>query len=201
MNTPKKILNISDLKDWWSEYGHDYIIPKSKKVWPEGWNVVEYIKDIIIERNWQYKSICDVGCGYGRLVSAFDPRNYIGVDLNPNILKRVPKEYKTKEISKVNDIPKADIYFLYTVFNHTPEELAYEMIKHFYNQNAEWVLVCEILGRVWKNDKLKHPSYGKEISEYIELFNVNGFELIDIKAKLYVSYKNWNMSFLFFRRK
>lgn len=72
-------------KSYWINDNCNNIIPKNWGEFPEGFNVIDFLREITEELD--FKSVLDFGCGYGRLSKAFDSDKYLGIDLNYKALK------------------------------------------------------------------------------------------------------------------
>jgi len=76
-------------------------------------------------------TVCEIGCGTGRLAKHFKPKNYLGLDINHISLdiaeKRNPK-HKFDLIMWDSLYPTADTYLLYTVMMHIPDGEVYRMV-------------------------------------------------------------------------
>lgn len=81
------------------------------------------------------KSIMDIGCGTGTLVEYIHPREYLGVDLNPDFIKLAKKKYPQYDFIVLNIVTqklpdqKFDIIFIMNVLHHLTDAEIIKMLK------------------------------------------------------------------------
>jgi len=173
-----------DILTFWQTQGLDHIKPETKGEFPEGWDIRDYLVTEIGSN-----TVIEIGCGYGRLCGKFFPAKYIGVDVNPNAIrkaKQLNKKYKFKQIDPATPLPISDYIFYYTVLLHVPDEDIVEMLREN-TRNTDYVIVGEILGRDWRRGG-NPPVFNREHSEYIEIFKEAGLSHIQT---VYMPYKRY----------
>lgn len=117
---------------WTHDENCDNVIPKNWGEFPEGFNVIDFLREITKELD--FKRVLDFGCGYGRLSKAFDSDKYIGVDLNLKALKVARKnnpQYRYEDIFiNSKNYPDSDLVNAFGVFLHlNDEDLEEALIK------------------------------------------------------------------------
>ena len=162
-----------DTIDFWKKQGHEYIIPTEGGEFPEGWDVKSYLSKLC-----DGKSITEIGCGTGRLSSAFQPEQYIGIDISSKALEIAEsknKHYKYLLDNQEDPYPNADVRLVYTVLLHIDDDCIGDLIENLC-EGTERVIVAEIMGRKWRRPG-DPPVFNREADEYITLFEKCGFEL------------------------
>ena len=191
-----------DTTDFWKERGHDYIIPTTGGEFPEGWDVKSYLSKLC-----DGKSITEIGCGTGRLSSAFQPEQYIGIDISSKALEIAEsknKHHKYLLDNQEDSYPNADVRLVYTVLLHIDDDCIGDFIENLC-KDTERVIVAEIMGRKWRRPG-NPPVFNREAEEYITLFEKCGFEKDYHNEKPYEKYADHllgpvNITFLTFKRK
>jgi len=103
---------------WSGEKGKRLVYPGSV-VWPDDDCVS------LIRKMCGSGSICEVGCGTGRVASAFQPQQYVGVDINETAIQKAKEDLPSHSFRVIDwddDLPEADVYLFYTVLLHCPDE-------------------------------------------------------------------------------
>ena len=187
-----------DIYEFWKTNSLNNIKPsRVHKEFPEGFDVTQRLKEYKSEK--EYGTITEIGCGYGRLCTGFNPDKYMGVDISPSALTRAGKlhpEYQFKllsDIESIYDYPISKTKLLYTVLLHIPDSDIKEMIHALCETTLGSVIVVECLGRDWRR-KGNPPVFNREIEDYKNLFENYGYELTDWTKWEYAAYKNWNKS-------
>ena len=191
-----------DTTDFWKGEGHEYIKPTTGGEFPEGWDVKSYLSKLC-----DGKSITEIGCGTGRLSSAFQPEQYIGIDISSKALEIAEsknKHYKYLLDNQEDPYPNADVRLVYTVLLHIDDDCIGDFIENLC-KDTERVIVAEIMARKWRRPG-DPPVFNREADEYITLFEKCGFELEYNNEKPYEKYKDHllgptNITFLTFRKK
>ncbi|MBM3200901.1 MAG: class I SAM-dependent methyltransferase [Chlamydiae bacterium] len=189
--------------NFWAEEGLDHIIPKGYGDYPEGFDVVSFLRSWLSP--FDQSDIVDLGCGYGRLCTAFSKERYKGLDINPNAVLMAKKLYPDYQFFELETYPKADLYLAYTVFLHLED---HEVESILQKVDTSYFIVAEILGREWRRDG-NPPVFNREFDEYLKIFHRYQFDLVEEKLKPYERYKqnacylgkNTDISFLLFKRK
>jgi len=117
---------------------------------------------------------CEVGCGDGRIAALFDPRTYMGLDINANSISRAKESLPTHDLRKINwedSYPLASTYLFFTVLLHIPDAEIDAIIKKLSNK----VVVIEAMGR-WLRDYGRGNNYQRDPIEYRALFKKHGFK-------------------------
>lgn len=197
-------------KSYWINDNCNNIIPKNWGEFPEGFNVIDFLREITEELD--FKSVLDFGCGYGRLSKAFDSDKYLGIDLNYKALKIARDDnagYKYEEtFIDTEYYPNSDLTNVYTVFLHLDDNTLEEVLLKLSKSTNKYIIISEIMGREWRRNGLP-PAFCRDKEEYIKYLNKYGFELYkeyDKPYKRYIEDKNWddkknrNVSFLIFRK-
>ena len=76
-------------------------------------------------------SVCEVGCGPGRMAKFFNAAGYIGVDINPAAIEVAIEKnplHAFKRIKWDDEYPEADTYFFFTVLLHIPDDEVYSIL-------------------------------------------------------------------------
>ena len=192
-------MDISNVKEFWENDNFKNIKPTSNE-FPEGFDVLGTLKKIANELN--YESIVELGCGYGRLSTAFDKDKYIGTDISDRACDKARVKNPTYTYQEYSH-PKADIYLAYTVFLHLTDEQVHNELKQI---NSKYFIISEILGNEWANNgKGGVPTYNRELEQYNSIMKEHGYELSYEVNHLYKRYENWgrrnkNIYFLVYKR-
>jgi len=153
---------------FWRDHSLTNIKPNTGEEYPEGWDVVEYFKNFMTPK--EYGDTIEVGCGYGRLCKAFNPDNYLGLDISPNAI----------------------IKLLYTVLLHQCDEDIKNMIESLCITSRR-IIVAEICGRDWRR-KGNPPVFNRTPEEYDAIFREYDRGLSAIIKKPYERYKKKSKS-------
>jgi len=186
-----------DHKAFWVGDGLRNILPKGSEGDPAGWDERAFLKQwtgaIPFETAWE------LGCGYGRLATAFDAKQYVGVDLNPKAVERARQDnpgYTFREIDFDDAYPQGDLCLAYTVLLHIHDDYIHDVAARI-AAGSRSVLVVEILGRRRRGGG-KTPSFNRERGEYEQIFSA--FELAWELRKPYLFYRDTDISFLYFQK-
>lgn len=124
-------------------------------------------------------TVCEFGCGDGRLSGIFDPDKYFGYDINKYALaaaKESNPEHKYRNI-----LSSADTILAYTVLLHIPDHEIEGVIDQF--QYYDTIVIGEIMGRKWRRSG-NPPVFNRELSEYIEMIG-RDYEVIKVPYPRY----------------
>ena len=183
----------TDIQTFWTNADFRYINPAyPADEFPEAWDVREQLREIMADR-----PVAEVGCGYGRLCTAFSTERYTGYDISPAAIdaarQRFPG-YRFLVMADENDFQATDAVLLYTVLLHVADEDIGPFISRL-SREARFVLVAEIMNRGWRRSG-NPPVFNRAAQEYIDLFAQHGFDVGDIITAPYHRYPGWNITFL-----
>jgi SAM-dependent methyltransferase len=186
-----------DILKFWTNADFRYINPAyPAEEFPEGWDVRKELRDVIGER-----TVAEIGCGYGRLCTAFSAERYTGYDISPAAIDaarlRFPG-YRFRVMADEDDFEAAEAVLLYTVLLHVADEDIGAFIARLASR-ARFVLVAEVMGRGWRRSG-NPPVFNRAAEEYIALFAQRGFGIDDVITAPYHRYPGWNITFLAFAR-
>ena len=183
--------------NFWSKNSLTNIKPARGGEFPEGWDVIDFFKNLYSEE--EYGSILDIGCGYGRLCNAFNAKNYCGLDISSHAIEKAQKvhpEYKFSLLDYSINLPPSDTKLVYTVLLHQTDEDIDTIVKTLCNTTRR-IIVAEICGRDWRRSG-NPPVFNRNKQEYIELFNAYGKNIEKQYSKPYKAYKGTNIDILVF---
>ncbi len=201
--------NPHDITSYWEQDQFQNIIPQNVKLgqFPEGWNVRDYLGMTLTPyletaraQGQKDLRILEVGCGYGRLSSAFKPGDYLGVDVNKFAIdkaRQINPEHSYQKVSFVDDYPQSALTYAFCVLLHIDDDTVSSVISKMCHA-SKIVVVAEILGRKWRRGGLP-PVYNREQVDYEQLFQAQGYRLFRSSALPYLHYENTNITFLMFQ--
>jgi SAM-dependent methyltransferase len=154
--------------EFWRLKWRSHIVPYKAK-YPEGLDAITNLKDAIGER-----TVRDIGCGYGRLASIFDPFKYIGFDIALGAIKKARKEnpYYTFVEWDFQELPAKDVTLLYIVMLHVDDDDLKEFCE-LVSRNTNRIVIADIMQRY-----LNFPvplCIGRDVNDYINMFSSLGF--------------------------
>lgn len=182
-----------DVIEFWKKDDFKNITAGGKQ-FPEGWDVRTLIHELVGSED-----IIEVGCGYGRLVEAFTPEQYTGVDINPTAVVEATNrnpQYTFREFSVDEELPSSTWLMFYTVLLHVPNDVIQEYLKSV-TRNATKVLISEILGKSWAD--LWKYAFNRDEEEYDRLMENCGFVKTQSVEREYQHY-NTTYKFLVYER-
>lgn len=170
--------------------------------YPEGFDVIEILSTIIKGR-----PVVEVGCGYGRLVDAFEPGSYIGLDCNEEAIRRARVTYPDHTFQLIDryEYPPSMCKLAYTVAMHIPDDEYPEFVEAICTRTGDQVVIAEILGHhrrrklELKKEGYIHATFGRDRDEHENEFAKHGFKLVTWREHMYQG-KGVNFTFLDFRR-
>jgi SAM-dependent methyltransferase len=183
-------LEMNKVYEFWKNNSLNNIKPNRGGEFPEGWNVIEFFKNLYTKE--EYGSVLDIGCGYGRLCKAFDPLNYLGIDFSKEAISQAKKlnpNYMFDSIKDSTDYPTSNTKLLYTVLLHQSDEDIDDIIKNLCESTRSMIIVAEICGRKWRRPG-NPPVFNREKEEYIKLFAKHGRFIQEQYSEPYAAYKN-----------
>ena len=104
---------------WKRQNGARHITPRGLH-WPEG----EWCK-VAMQSIGLGKDIVEFGCGPGRLAGCFDPKRYLGVDINEasiKIAREAHPQYRFKLLDEKAALPECDALLCHTVLLHVADD-------------------------------------------------------------------------------
>lgn len=179
-----------DIYEFWKNNSLKHIKPNRGGEFPEGWDVVDFFENMYTVE--EYGEVIDVGCGYGRLCTAFDSENYLGLDYSSEAINtaiELHPEYMFEQCSMEDEYLYSDTKLLYTVLLHIPDNDIEEMV-HKLRSSSERIIVAEILGRDWRRSG-NPPVFNRDLRDYVKLFG----DIVDYSVKpceAYTGYKKNN---------
>ncbi len=157
------------IKKFWECDNLVNIKPPTGTEFPEGFD-----PSIVLAQIYELfgcRAVTELGCGYGRLCTAFVPAAYRGFDINKNAIEmarqRYPK-YSFDYLEGVDDLPDGDLLLGYTVFLHMADSYIESWCKTICSKYSK-VLVVELLGRDWREGSAV-PVFCRSLKDYQELF-------------------------------
>lgn len=156
---------------------------KGMKEFPEGFDLLTVVKEISDQLG--YNSIIDLGCGEGRLAPSFDPKKYIGVDIDHRAIQEAQKKFSNYQFTTVEKAPQyADLYLAYALFGYMSSEALDQILS---NIRCKWLIVGEILGKEWHLNTIP-PLYSRDLSEYIKALRRHDFILQKHEKRVHKQY-------------
>lgn len=192
-----------DILAFWRRAQLFQINPGESEEFPEGWDVRVELREIFGDRY-----VSDIGCGYGRLCTAFRSDRYLGFDLNPAALEAAQRrnpDYRFSLMRDPLDYTVREAALLYTVLLHIHDD-DIELVVANLCKRASFIVVAEVMLRSWRGQKDSRPDkappvFNRDASEYVAMFAANGFDVDDVLIAPYKRYPNTDMTFLAFTRK
>jgi SAM-dependent methyltransferase len=191
------LIEVGDLQDkiynFWKNHSLANIKPKVGEEWPEGWDVTEFFRNFMTEE--EYGQVIEIGCGYGRLCTAFNKDKYLGLDISYDALRRATKIFPNYKFKLIEEEDLNNLYqysntkFLYTVLLHQTDEDIEDMVKNLC-MTSDTIIVAEIMGRDWRRQG-NPPVFNREVGEYEALFSEYDKGLSKIVKRPYTRYKDW----------
>jgi SAM-dependent methyltransferase len=185
--------SVQTLASFWKTAGLEFIIPNTGTEFPEGFDLLNLLRSLID----QEMSIVEVGCGYGRLCSAFSPTKYHGLDLNPIAIehgKKLFPNYKLSCIEPWETLPEAEIVLAYCTAFHIPDNELARFLKLLCS-SSNIVLIAELMDRRWRREG-NPPIFNREPEEYVVGMLTEKFYLTNILKVPYQRYDcaPWNIN-------
>lgn len=109
-------------------------------------------------------TVCEFGCGDGRLAAAFSHDAYTGYDINQHAIDAAKKNNPAHVFGSA--LVLADTILAYTVLLHIPDHEIESVIKQFLPY--ERIVIGEIMGRQWRRPG-NPPVFNRDLSEYVEM--------------------------------
>jgi SAM-dependent methyltransferase len=183
-----------EIYEFWRDHSLSNIKPDTGQEFPEGWDVVEFFKTFKTPK--EYGEIIEIGCGYGRLCRAFDPVEYLGLDISPYAIQQAKTlnpyyEFEVIEENKMHkSYPHSRTKLLYSVLLHQTDEDIDSIIENLC-ETSRRIIVVELCGRDWRREG-NPPVFNRGPEEYDIMFSNHGRGLSTIIKKPYTRYKKYN---------
>jgi len=187
----------NDIYTFWKNNSLRNIKPSRGGEFPEGWDVVQFFKDLYTEE--EYGKIIDVGCGYGRLAKAFNPLNYLGIDFSKEAIakaKELNPDHMFSVLENSTEYPVSNTKLLYTVLLHQTDEDIDDIVKSLC-KTTDMIIVAEICGRSWRRTG-NPPVFNREVGDYEKLFAKHGNRVLEHYTEPYKAYKDTNIDIMVF---
>lgn len=187
-----------DILDFWRRAQLAHINPAITDEFPEGWDVREELRELFGNRQ-----VTDIGCGYGRLCTAFQPDRYTGYDLNPAAIETARQRHPSYRFALMRDpldYPAGDAALLYAVLVHVHDDDIEATVAPLCRR-ANFIVVAEIMQRSWRGEGMPRPKgappvFNRDVSEYVAMFAMQGFDVDDVVVAPYKRYPDTKMTFL-----
>jgi SAM-dependent methyltransferase len=187
-----------EIIQFWQNAQLVHINPGLSDELPEGWDIKNELAAI-----FQNRTVSDIGCGYGRLCSAFDPARYTGFDINPSAIaaaKHRNPGYRFTHMRTPSDYEVTDAALLYTVLLHVHDDDIEPFIAQLCLRSKR-IVAAEIMLKAWRGDTLTRPPgappvFNRDAKVYIEMFEKNGFAVDDIIVGPYKRYPDTVLTLL-----
>jgi SAM-dependent methyltransferase len=191
---------VRDYKAWWTNDELNNCWPGDGKA--GGWDETEWIRKHIAQIYTQYgRRVLDYGCGPGRHTSAFDPRYYTGVDLNPRAIIKAQDahpEATFREIDFLEDLPECGLILAWTVLLHIHDEHLAAVITQLTNIRPQYIVIAEIMDKRWRAiSSPLGPFYQRDFDDYLGLLYGHSYTLVENHRIPYQRYANHKASDIF----
>lgn len=180
--------------NFWKNHSLANIKPGIGGEFPEGWDVVEFFHNFL--KPQEYGTVIEVGCGYGRICTAFDQNRYTGLDISREAIKKAKSLHPKYNFLLLDEddlasfFPYSKTKILYTVMLHQSDEDIRDIVKNLCVTSKK-IIVAEICGRDWRRPG-NPPVFNREPEEYIQLFADSGKGSCNIFKKPYERYKDFD---------
>jgi SAM-dependent methyltransferase len=190
---------------WQGKDGIRNVIPRAGRSgeYPErpSFDPLKVLPDIIKGR-----PVCEIGCGYGRLCSAFEPNKYVGCDINVEAIHMASEDYPDYSFHIINEYryPPSMAKFAYTVAMHIPDDEYPLMVKAMCESTGDQIVIAEILGShlrkemTIKKEGVSHATYGRSKELHVAEFGKWGWSLVTWHERPYPG--KGTFTFLDFRK-
>ena len=126
-------------------------------------------------------TVCEFGCGDGRLAAAFNPKAYAGYDINCHALAAAQKA--NPDHLFLSELVPADTILAYTVLLHIPDDEIESVIEQFLPYKR--IVIGEMMGRQWRRPG-NPPVFNRNLEEYVEMIG-RKYSVIEIPYPRYGS--------------
>lgn len=119
---------FEDQKKYWDKADISLVGPASPQILADAFKK-------LIRKDFTKSSILDFGCGTGRIYSALNPKNYLGVDISKKYLNEFNKNFPVAHtilIDKEAEIPTTntfDLVICFALFPHLKSEKYKDYLK------------------------------------------------------------------------
>ena len=160
--SPSSLTKTEVIEKWTSRYGEQNLYTSAAK---------EAEQNIINTAQSGCKGIvCEVGCGDGRVARHFPVPKYIGVDINPAVVKKAHKRcphHNFEVIDYDQEYPKAETFLFYTVLLHVPDCALKDIFARVVKAGATRIVIYEVMCD-WIRDYARHDNFHRDPSEFVE---------------------------------
>jgi SAM-dependent methyltransferase len=191
-------LSSLDFIKFWHNDGLRNIIPPSNEM-PAGYDEVAFLKRI--RPALEADTVVEIGCGYGRMASAFPASRYRGLDVNPAAIEKARKhlaEYRFDVIDFDGPYPSADLYLAYTVFLHIDDKHIVTIARNL-SSACRKLLIAEILDPNFRKAPSAVPNFVRSRADYETIFY--SYRLDFELRRPYAHYPGKDLSYLLLTRK
>jgi SAM-dependent methyltransferase len=197
-NTNHPNSTADDLVSFWQNDQLRNIVPPSSS-FPAGFDEAEFLKQVC--QLLTFASVVEIGCGFGRLASAFPPEIYKGLDTNLEAIERA-KIHRPGYHFELTDFdavyPQADLYLAYTVFLHIDDKTISDFDRRL-RDVCRQLLIVEIMDPTFRKVPSVVPNFLRTRSDYQEIFK--SFDLEFEIRKPYKHYPGKDISYLLLANK
>ena len=125
------------------------------------------------------QSVIDVGCGTGTLLDYLTPKDYLGVDVNPDFIKLAQEKYPTYEFKVLDMIkekfPKKNFQYIFimNVLHHLGDDKILQMFaKIKKRQGFQELVIVESKPKNFLGKILGNFDAGRNFREYNDLLKI-----------------------------
>ena len=191
-------LLTNEFVEFWQNDGLRNIVPPSSAM-PAGYDEAAFLKRL--RPALEADTVVEIGCGYGRLASAFPSTHYVGLDVNAKAIQEARKnlpEYSFEVIDFDGPYPRADLYLAYTVFLHIDDKHIVDIARALSNACRK-LLIVEILDPNFRQVPSTVPNFVRSRTDYERMFFA--FDLEFEIRRSYAHYPGKDLSYLLLTRK
>ena len=138
------------------------------QLYPDGADVVDQETASILSFLVGDRTVCEIGCGNGRLSPIFAHHLYTGVDINSQAIREAQKRHPDRAFNFCpwdGQYPDVQVYLFHTVLLHVPdEELSYVLSRC---KAGEMVIVSECMDRRFR---YTGPDFQRDPEDYSVAF-------------------------------
>jgi len=148
-------------------------------------------------------TVLDLGCGWGRLASAFPADRYFGVDINPAAVSRasaLDPDRRFEHVAFEDPLPERDLCFASSVLLHVDDHNVLDLADRMTRSFRKLLIVEIMVRRIREQIGHQVPAYCRDRRDYEQLFK--SFEVRFEIRKSYEWYKDQGLelSYVLFTR-